>query len=110
VLRSRAANGLVSRFVDPSAPRDSVSPIQSDSGRENSVQVDRCVTTALVRLRRELQTLFRAHGHEMNVYNLEAPTHREISELRDTVLHDSNPLIEYELSLAATKRQRGFLM
>ena len=65
---------------------------------------------ALVRLRRELQTLFRAHGHEMNVYNLEAPTHREISELRETVIHDSNPLIEYELSLAATKRQRGVLM
>jgi hypothetical protein len=96
--------------VDPSDPRDSVSPIRSDSGRESSVQVDQCVTMSLVRLRRELQTLFRAHGHEMNVYNLEAPTHREISELRETVLHDSNPLIEYELSLAATRKQRGVLI
>ena len=46
----------------------------------------------------------------MNVYNLEAPTHRQISEFRETVLHYSDPVIEYEMSLVATRKQRGVLM
>ena len=45
----------------------------------------------------------------MCAYKLEAPTLREISELREPVLHDPNPLIEYELSLGATRAQCGVL-
>lgn len=64
----------------------------------------------LVRLQVEFQTLLRAHGHKMHAYALEAPSQHENFELREPVLHDPNPLIEYEMSLGGTKAQRGSLL
>jgi len=111
-----ATGGATAAHVGPAVEADPGADANADAGADDNSEggedgagpgtADACVARGRIRLRLEIQTLLRAHGSQLEAFNLRVPTDAELDSLVHKPLRHTNPLIEYELSAAAELPRR----